>query len=171
MPTTALYHQCTNEYVPTKARITFYTTPEYNTETSPCQHVFPMPYFSPMEPFIFTATVLPGHGEGKHLGAPTANFDLNLAKNLAHGLYTCTATVDGTIFKALLYYGINSLTSQDCLEAHLLDFNGNLYDKKITVRVGQLLRGEKIFTTKEELREQISLDIQAAQKLFSTQKN
>lgn len=120
-----------------------------------------------MEPFIFTAPVLPGHGEGKDLGAPTANFDLKLAKNLARGLYTCTATVDGTIFNALLYYGINSLTHQDCLETHLLDFSGNLYDKKITVQVGQLLRGEKLFTSKEELREQIAADLKQAQLFFS----
>lgn len=103
--------------------------------------------------------VRPGHGQGEKLGAPTANLDLNLAKNLDKGLYECTVEAAGSVYQGLLYYGINSLAGSDCLEVHLLDFNGDLVGKEVAVTVGRYVREPRKFSTAQELKKQINQDL------------
>ena len=45
------------------------------------------------------------------------------------------------------------------VEAHLLDFNGNLYGEELEVEIGWKLRDERKFASATELREQIARDI------------
>src|SRR3989338_4231808 len=104
-------------------------------------------------------TVLAGKNQGDKIGAKTANLDLALAQNLPKGLYLATVESDGQTHRGLLYYGINSLTSKDCLEVHLLDFGGDLYGKKITVMTERYMRFPKRFATVEGLAEQVRKDL------------
>ncbi len=110
----------------------------------------------------FTAPVLPGHGHGDELGAPTANFDLSHARDIERGLYACHARLEDKAVSGLLYYGYNSLTHQDCLEVHFLDFSGDLYSQKITITVDRYIRAEKKFATPEALSAQIKQDLAEA---------
>jgi drug/metabolite transporter (DMT)-like permease len=103
-----------------------------------------------------------GHKLGEKTGAKTANLDLALAKKLPRGLYTCRVTWEHESRSGLLYYGINSLTNEICLEVHLLDFNADLYEKEITVQTERFLRIPKRFATTEALVEQIKKDIRFA---------
>ena len=115
------------------------------------------------EKITIVGVVRSGQGRGGEVGAKTANLDISLARNLTKGLYACRVTVDKTsrvLYDGLLYYGINSLTNQDCLEVHLLKFKGELMGKEIAVVVGRYLREPKKFDTIEALREQISRDVQ-----------
>lgn len=114
-------------------------------------------------PRTLTGTVLAGHNQGEKVGARTANLDLGLAKLLPKGLYLSRVQVEGVEHQALLYYGINSLTNKDCLEVHLLDFNGDLYGKTVSVTTEQYLRFPKKFTTAEQLAVQIRKDLQAVE--------
>jgi riboflavin kinase/FMN adenylyltransferase len=50
-------------------------------------------------------------------------------------------------------------TPQVCVEAHLLDFKGDLYDKELEVTFIRRLREEKQFSSLELLKEQIARDI------------
>ncbi len=120
-----------------------------------------------MLPYTFTAPVVAGHGNGDKLNAPTANFDLSFATSLQRGLYTCTAAMNDQTFNGLLYYGHNSLTGTDCFEVHLLNFSGNLYEKKITVTVDRYIRQEKKFTDEASLKAQIATDLSTAADYFS----
>lgn len=110
-----------------------------------------------------TGIVHHGHKLGETTGAKTANLDLTLAKKLPPGLYTCTVTWDNESHTGLLYYGINSLTHEICLEVHLLNFSADLYGQKITVRTERYLRMPKKFATTEALVAQIKKDIIFAQ--------
>jgi riboflavin kinase/FMN adenylyltransferase len=114
--------------------------------------------------FTITGIVHKGNSQGAKLGAPTANLDLALAKDLPKGLYTCTVTIGTSTapYRGLLYYGHNSLSEKDCLEVHLLDFKGDLYGEKISVITTRFLRRQKKFKTPEALKKQIEEDIENA---------
>jgi drug/metabolite transporter (DMT)-like permease len=108
---------------------------------------------------IINGTVLAGHNNGEKTGARTANLDIGLAKELAKGLYSCKVDLNGAFYRGLLYYGINSLTDKDCLEVHVLEFNGDLYGKNIAVSTERYLRFPKKFKSVEKLSEQIKRDL------------
>lgn len=116
--------------------------------------------------YTISGIVQLGQGRGGQTGAPTANLDIKLAmaERLPKGLYACTAQVNGDTERGLLYYGHNSLTNRDCLEAHLFDFAEDLYGKQITVTMTKHLRGEKKFHSVAELREQIKKDLAGARR-------
>ena len=108
---------------------------------------------------IISGIVLIGNNNGEKTGARTANLNLGLAKDLAKGLYSCRVDLNGVFYRGLLYYGINSLTNQDCLEVHVLEFNEDLYGKNITVNTERYLRFPKRFKSVEKLSEQIKKDL------------
>ena len=108
---------------------------------------------------VISGTVLPGNNNGEKIGARTANLDVDLAKDLPKGLYSCKVNLDGVFYRGLLYYGINSLTNKDCLEIHILDFNGDIYGKNITASTERYLRFPKKFKSVEKLSEQIKKDL------------
>jgi len=108
---------------------------------------------------IISGIVLAGNNNGEKIGARTANLDINLAKNLAKGLYSCNINLNGVFYRGLLYYGLNSLTNKDCLEVHILEFNENLYGKNIIVSTERYLRFPKRFKSVEKLSEQIKKDL------------
>ena len=101
----------------------------------------------------------PGQGRGAEVGARTANLDVALADGLVKGLYSCEVKIAGIRFRGLLYYGINSLTGDDCLEVHVLAFEGELVGKEVVVKTQQYLRPEKKFATVAELQAQVRKDI------------
>ena len=108
---------------------------------------------------VISGMVLAGHQNSDKTGARTANLDIDLAKDLAKGLYSCKVDLDGRFYRGLMYYGFNSLTNEDCLEIHLLEFNGDLYGKNITISTERYLRFPKKFKNVEKLSEQIKKDL------------
>ncbi len=108
---------------------------------------------------IISGVVLPGNNNGEKTGARTANLDIALAKDLAKGLYSCKVDLDDASYRGLLYYGFNSITKKDCLEIHVLEFDGNLYGKNITAVTERYLRFPKKFKSVEKLSEQIKRDL------------
>lgn len=108
---------------------------------------------------IIKGIVLAGFNNGEKTGAKTANLDINLAKDLPKGLYSCTVNLDEKFYQGLLYYGINSLSNKDCLEIHILEWSENLYGKNITVITERYLRFPKKFKSVEKLSEQIKRDL------------
>ena len=108
---------------------------------------------------VISGIVLPGHNNGEKLGARTANLDITLAKDISKGLYSCKVEFNDTFYRGLLYYGINSLTNKDSLEVHILEYNGDLYGKNITISTERFLRFPKKFKSVEKLSEQIKRDL------------
>lgn len=119
-----------------------------------------------LQNYTITGQVGLGHGKGKQLGAPTANLDISLAQehNMVPGLYTCQIKVKETSYLGLLYYGFNSLTKEDCLEAYLFGFDGDLYGQTLNVTTTTYLREPRAFTSEAELKRQITEDINNALK-------
>ncbi len=114
------------------------------------------------KPQTISGTIEAGIGQGKNLGTKTANLNIALANRLPKGLYTCEVIVDNTTHSGLLYYGYNSISQKDCLEAHIFDFNDDIYGKNITVTTNKYLRLPKKFKDPKDLMAQIQKDVQNA---------
>lgn len=120
-------------------------------------------------PHIFTGTVVPGRHLGHTIGIPTANMELP-AELLQPktGVYACAARVDGKMYAAVTNIGSRPTVGghQTRLESWLLDFEGDLYGKPLTLAFHQYLRPEEKFDSLEELRAQIQKDAATAYALF-----
>lgn len=115
--------------------------------------------------YSISGAVEHGNAIGATLGFPTANIRLNSYKQLpASGVYAVSANLDGVEYKALANIGTNPTVGNDhvSLEVHLLDFQGDLYDKQLTISFLSFLREERRFDSLEELRKQIAEDVSKA---------
>jgi riboflavin kinase/FMN adenylyltransferase len=120
-------------------------------------------------PHILSGTVVSGQRLGRTIGIPTAN--LHLPKELvqpAFGVYACTALVDGHTYVAVTNIGIRpTVNGQNVtVEPWILDFSGDLYGKKITLKFHKFLRPEQKFANLDELKAQIQKDAAETYKLM-----
>lgn len=117
-------------------------------------------------PFTLSAQVQRGDQRGRTLGFPTANLPLAPEKLVpAFGVYACwvhRARQPGSRYPAVANLGIRPTISvepgEPLFEAHLLDFNEDLYGERLTVELVRFLRPEQKFSGLEALRAQIVRD-------------
>lgn len=112
------------------------------------------------------------HGQklGRELGFPTANLKLYEQVAPRFGIYAIKVDIgDGIMRMAVANFGRTPTTGiRDALfEAHLLDFDGDLYGRNILVEVHEFLRPEEKFDSLEELVTQICKDVQNTRDYFS----
>jgi len=116
-------------------------------------------------------TVVRGDGLGHKLGFPTANIDAASLALPPNGVYAVHAHVGGHRYRSVLNIGyrptLQSPAPQLRVEAHLIDFAGDLYGQELEVSFFVLLRSERKFGSLRELREQIARDILDAQLRFT----
>lgn len=110
--------------------------------------------------------VIPGDGRGHTIGIPTANMQTAPQIFLPErGVYACWAEIEGQRRPAATNIGIRPTfdnvpsSASSTLEAHLLDFQGDLYGRKITLEFITRLRGEQRFANASMLVSQIHQDI------------
>ena len=116
------------------------------------------------EPFFVDGKVIHGRGVGKTLGYPTANVAVPAEKILPVGVFSANVNVDGTEYRAIVNIG-NAPTfgvASKTLEAHLINFNGDLYGKTLKISLLKYLRSITKFNSAEELRAQLKKDTEAA---------
>jgi riboflavin kinase/FMN adenylyltransferase len=111
-------------------------------------------------PVEVEGVVVSGDARGGTLGFPTAN--LRAERSLlvpGFGIYAGAAL--GT--RAAVSIGVNPHYggSERRIEAFLLDFSGDLYGRRVIVELWQRLRDEAVFTSEQELVEQIARDVAA----------
>ena len=112
--------------------------------------------------FSLSARVVRGDQRGRQLGFPTANLQLPAGKIVpAYGVYACWVERAGDRYAAVANLGVRpTVVSQGepVLEAHLLDFEGDLYGEQLSVELTHFLRPEQKFSGLTELKAQIELD-------------
>jgi riboflavin kinase/FMN adenylyltransferase len=121
--------------------------------------------------YAVEGTVVPGAGRGKGLGFPTAN--LRTPEGLllpARGVYAGRAGIAGRWWKAAVNIGTNPTFGQEPLhlEAHLLDFAGDLDAEVLTVEFWARLRDEERFDSVTELSLQIGEDVERTRALVAS---
>jgi riboflavin kinase/FMN adenylyltransferase len=99
--------------------------------------------------------VVEGNKKARGLGFPTANVFLN--EDAEPGIYAGRAEIDGSSYKAALYV---SKKNPRLMEAHVLDFEGDLYDKEIELRICDKIRDDFDITDEAKLKEVIENDIE-----------
>ena len=118
---------------------------------------------------ILTGTVVPGRRLGRSLGTPTAN--LVLPKDVLvpkFGVYICRCTIQGTSYPAVTNVGTRPTVegSYVTVEPWILDFDGDLYGKALTLEFYKFLRPERKFPSLEELRTEIQKNGEETRKYF-----
>ena len=120
-------------------------------------------------PHILTGTVVSGQGLGKTLGTPTANLSIPEGVVIPRlGVYACKATVDGQTYLAVTNVGTRPTVAGQAVtvEPWLLDFNGDLYGRELTLSFYAYLREEKKFPSLEDLQAEIRKNGEETRKLL-----
>ncbi len=112
--------------------------------------------------YFITAKVKKNRGVGLSLGIPTANIEFGEKQAVKEGVYGGRVFIDGKCYLSVINYG-NRPTfdiEEKQIEAHVIDFNGDLYGKEITVYFDRYLRDIVKFNSSEELTKQIQKDVE-----------
>lgn len=123
------------------------------------------------EPYALTGTVVKNRRIGTTLGFPTANIQPPAEKALpATGIYVTSVLHEGRSYEAVTNVGTNPTVNGSALtiETYLLDYEGDLYGKVLSVSFLQRLRDEIRFDSKEELVLQIKQDVIDARNWFQS---
>ena len=109
-------------------------------------------------------TVIWGKQIGRSIGFPTANIKPADQYKLipGNGVYAVEVLLDGKRFRGMLSIGsnptVNTDTSARSIEVHILNFDGNIYGKGISVIFRKRLRDEKKFDNTNQLANQMEID-------------
>ncbi len=119
-------------------------------------------------PHVLTGEVVPGRQLGRTIGIPTAN--VLIPEGLAVpklGVYAGHTVVDGKPYRTVTNIGSRPTVGghQVRMESWLLDFEGDLYGKKLTLALLDFLRPERKFDSLEELKAQILQDAQLVKEM------
>lgn len=120
-------------------------------------------------PYNIGGTVVKGHQRGTGIGFPTANIEPDKVLVPGIGVYAIIVETGGKTHTAVLNIGFNPTFSNDKLsiEAHIIDFEGNILGKYLEVFFIDRIRDEMKFDGPEKLAEQIKKDIGKARKILS----
>jgi riboflavin kinase/FMN adenylyltransferase len=117
-------------------------------------------------PASILGTVIHGEKRGRKLGFPTANLQLHHELTPPQGVYACMVKVNGSdeLVTGAVNLGMRPSFEnvEPSIEVHLIDFDGDLYSQHLEVFFLEKLRDERKFTDVDDLRQQITADVNAA---------
>lgn len=123
-------------------------------------------------PFETRGVVVDGDKRGSQIGFPTANIEVPNEMILPlDGVYAghCTRS-DGSRYRCAINLGHRPTfiehSDHSILEAHLIDFTGNLYGEKLRVTFEHFLRSEQKFENLDALKNQLGTDIAQARSVM-----
>jgi riboflavin kinase / FMN adenylyltransferase len=121
--------------------------------------------------YSIAGPVVTGDRLGHSLGFPTANINATGLALPPNGVYAVHAIFNGKLHRAVLNVGLRPTVQNPHaslrVEAHLLDFAGDLYGQELEIVFLEKLRDEIKFPSLEELRSQITRDIIRARQIFT----
>ena len=120
-------------------------------------------------PHVLTGEVVSGRKLGRTLGIPTANLSIpEGVVRLPFGVYACKAAADGKTYLAVTNIGNRPTVGghRVTVEPWLLDFEGDLYGKTLTLAFFRFLRPETKFPDLETLKEEILKNAADTRKFF-----
>lgn len=120
-------------------------------------------------PFRLDGTVVPGDQRGRTIGIPTANLETNPELVVpGSGVYAVRLRWDGAEYDGVANVGKRPTFggTESVVEAHVLDFSGDLYGKEITVDFIERLRAEQRFDGVGALVGAIQQDIERAREVL-----
>lgn len=119
--------------------------------------------------FSVTGLVVHGHERGRSLGFPTANIDTDKDLLPSVGVYAVKVCLGDRLLDGACNIGPNPTFGNERLsiEVFLLDFEGNLYGRELTMFFIERLRGEKRFSSLDELKDAIASDVSRCREILA----
>ncbi len=114
--------------------------------------------------YFISGKIIAGEKIGRKLGFPTANIELNDTHKLLpkNGVYAVKVMLDKKENNGMLNIGtgptVKSNSPDRTIEVHIIDFKGEIYNKKISINFVGRVRDEKKFRNEEELIQQLNSD-------------
>ncbi len=122
-------------------------------------------------PFVFTGQVVHGRALGRTIGIPTANLAVPEKQLLPkRGVYACRACVGESCYAAVTNIGSRPTVGGHhvTVESWLLDFDGDLYGKDVTLEFCEFLRPERKFDSLETLKAEIRHNAQQTREILKS---
>jgi riboflavin kinase / FMN adenylyltransferase len=119
--------------------------------------------------FFIDGTVARGAGRGREIGFPTANLCTDNELVPPSGVYATLVAIDGIVHPSVTNIGLRPTfgdVDRTTIEAHVFDFDRDLYDETLRLSFVQRLRDERAFPDVDALRTQIEADCRSARRLF-----
>ena len=117
-------------------------------------------------PASILGTVVHGDKRGRQLGFPTANLSLHHELSPPQGVYACMVKINGNpdLVAGAVNLGVRPSFDEAApsIEVHLIDFDDDIYGQTLEVFFLQKLRAERKFLNVEDLRQQITADVNSA---------
>jgi riboflavin kinase/FMN adenylyltransferase len=125
-------------------------------------------------PYSVHGKIIHGDGRGRSIGIPTANLSVWPEKFLPKaGVYVCQARLNGKVHGAVSNVGVRPTFESEPVpprvEAHILDFDADLYGESIELSFIDHLRDEQRFSGVQALVDQIRHDIERGRKILASQ--
>ncbi|MBE6681522.1 MAG: riboflavin biosynthesis protein RibF [Ruminococcaceae bacterium] len=121
-------------------------------------------------PYGFTSKVVHGAHLGHKLGFPTINQIIPKELVLPRfGVYSTIVIVDGKEYMGVTNFGVKPTVSSDntpVAETYVIDFDGDVYGKQVGLYFCKKLRDERKFSSLDELKENISINVEQTKKFF-----
>ncbi len=108
------------------------------------------------------AEVIHGRQLGRQMGFPTVNMDIAYRPEIANGVYRSEVEVDGRIYVSMSNVGVRPSVDgrTRLLETHLFGYSGDLYGRRLRVRLIEKIRDERRFASIADLQAQLETDKQ-----------
>ena len=120
--------------------------------------------------YYIDGTVARGDGRGRTIGFPTANLETENELLPPYGVYaTTTTTADGVVRPSVTNIGVRptvDVSGRPTIEAHVFNFDRDLYGSTVRLGFVQRLRDERAFENVDALKTQIGADCDRARALF-----
>lgn len=115
---------------------------------------------------VLTGKIVHGKGLGRTVGMPTANIEVCDTQLLPKsGVYATRIVVGDETYLAVTNIGLRPTVDEEpqvTVEAHILDFEGDIYGDSVELEVHQFLRPIQKFECLEDLHAQVKKDIEKA---------
>ena len=116
------------------------------------------------KPYSVSGVVIRGAGLGRKIGIPTANISCHeIGVKIADGVYGTIVKVSGEKYLGITNIGKNPTVNTQVvsrIETHIIDFDGDLYGKKIEIDFIKYIRGEIKFANVDDLVKMVKKNIE-----------
>ena len=125
-------------------------------------------------PYAIKGKITRGNQIGRTIGFPTINIEVSRDKLMPpFGVYYTEISIEGKHYNGITNVGTKPTVTDDetvFAETNILDFNEDVYDKSATVKLLHFARPERKFDSLDELKSQISNDIEGGVTFFTLHK-
>lgn len=120
-------------------------------------------------PHFLSGKVIHGRERGRTIGFPTANLESQTEYIPPDGVYATRVVLAGASYPSITNIGMRPTFHESArsIEAHIFDFDRDIYDQMIKLEIIERVRPERKFESGEELGRQIRQDLKRAREILA----